>query len=105
MSYGLEGSSVMLVYQGSTMRNSENSVLDEFFDLLKSTPIWFRPILAAVVYIVFRFVMPPLLPSVQGGLDVRTILRPMCVTLAPVLAGGVILAWIFAEGWKLINRR
>ena len=50
-------------------RRRQESVLDDTFDLLKVMPIWVGPILAVVVFILFRFVFPSFIPAKNGGVN------------------------------------
>ena len=81
------------------MARRQKSLLDDTFDLLKVTPIWVGPSIAALVFIVLRFVLPPFVPAnSQAGF------RPLLLTLSWVSAAAILLAWILAELGKLKNR-
>jgi restriction system protein len=86
-------------------RRRQQSVLDDIFALLKVTPIWVGPVLALIILVIFRFVIPAFLPAQHGGMDVAAIWRPLLPMLAWLFAGAVLLAWVSAEIWKLMNRR
>lgn len=86
-------------------RRRESTVLDDIFELLKIAPIWVGPILAVLTFVVFRFILPALAPTQQGGLNVGAFWGPLFKTLAWYLAGAVLVVWIAAEIWKLLNRR
>ncbi len=86
-------------------RRSRQSMIEDIFDTLKVTPIWVGPILAVVVFLIFRFIPPLFFPGSQAGLDTNVILRPLFASLAWALGGVVLLAWGFAEIWKLLNGR
>ncbi len=80
-------------------------MLDEVFERLKVTPIWFGPVLALVVFVFFRFAIPLLMPSAKPGFSVSSLLLQMLPLLSWLAGGALLLAWFMAELWKLFNRR
>lgn len=86
-------------------RRRQDSLFDDILDLLKVTPMWVGPILAVVFFVVFRFLIPSFLPDTQHGVAVGALWQPMMTMLAWAFAGAVMLAWVVAEIWKLMNRR
>jgi restriction system protein len=86
-------------------RRRQESILDDAFDLLKITPTWVGPVLAAVVFALFRFFIPLFIPAKQSGVDTGAIMRPLMSMFSWLMAGAVLAAWILAEIWKLMNRR
>lgn len=90
-------------------RGRRRSMLEDSFemllDLLKVVPIWVGPILAVVAFVLLRFVFPEFLPANPGGAGIGEVWRSLYTMSSWVAAGGVLLAWLVAEVWKLINRR
>jgi restriction system protein len=86
-------------------RRRQESVFDAIGEMLKVTPAWVGPILVVVTFVGFRFVVPALIPAKQGGIDPGLLMRPLLDALAWIFAGAVLAAWVFAEIWKLGNRR
>ena len=82
-----------------------DDILDELFALLRCTPVWVGPVLAVVVFILLRFVLPALMPVKQAGLDAGNFFRPLLMTVSWFLAGAVLVVWALAEIWKRTNRR
>jgi len=87
------------------MPRQQHSILDDIFDLLKITPIWVGPVFAVVVFILLHYVFPALMPAKQSGVDVGSLWRPLLSMLSWFFAGAVLVAWVMAEVWKLMNRR
>jgi restriction system protein len=86
-------------------RRREESVVDQLFDVLKLTPVWVGPVLAAALFVVLRLLML-LVPSGDAPSATQAaLLRPMLDIFSWVVAGAVITAWVTAEIWKLFNRR
>lgn len=86
---------------------SERSSVDELFDLLLVVPAWVGPILAAVVFAVMRWVIPPLLAADSGSEFSRSGLRVIAQVMhgfAPWAGGLTLLVWIAAEIKKWMNR-
>jgi restriction system protein len=78
---------------------------DNLRDLLTLMPWWVGPVLALVVVVGIRFLVPLAFPPSRGHADLGTVVRGIC-PLASWLAGGVVLlAWTWAEGIKFTNRR
>jgi restriction system protein len=86
-------------------RRQKESFLDDLFHILKVMPTWVGPILAVVVFVLLRFVIPSLLPANAGVIDAGSIWGPLFAMLSWLFAGCVLLAWVAAEIWKLMNRR
>jgi len=86
-------------------RRQEQSIADDIFEALKIAPIWLGPLLSTFVFVFVRFVVPALLPSKQGGIDVGALWRPIFAGLSWICAAGCLFLWAMAELWKLSNRR
>jgi restriction system protein len=86
-------------------RKSENTLTNELSALLKHTPIWVGPLLAAIVFCFFWFIIPLLIPKNDTGSGVISMLPPLLHLFAWLLAGLVLLLWVGAEISKLSNRR
>ncbi|MEI8197075.1 MAG: restriction endonuclease [Phycisphaerae bacterium] len=87
-------------------RKQKGSALDVVFETLKLAPFWVGPVLAAVVFAFIRFVVPLFFQSPKTGtFDVAVLLRQMVPMFSWLIAGAVLLAWVMAEIWKLMNRR
>ena len=50
-------------------RRQQPPLLPVIFDLLKVAPFWVGPILAVIVFVLFRFVSPAFIPATKGGID------------------------------------
>ena len=83
----------------------QSSPLDDMFAILKVVPFWVGPILAAIVYVFFRFLLPALLTPKHSGFDPGAILRQLSSSLSWLPAVAILGAWVAAEIWKLFNRR
>jgi hypothetical protein len=79
-------------------------MLEAISDLLRVAPIWVGPIVAAVFFVVFRFLLPSLIPGPSAGVDPGTVLRPMFSTFARILPCAVLVFWVVAELSKLMDR-
>jgi restriction system protein len=89
-------------------RQTKQSLVDDLFDLLLEVPAWVGPILAAVVFAVMRWVMPPLFMLGSGDNDVsRGGLKLFAMVShgwAPWAGGFILLVWIGAEIKKALRR-
>ncbi len=86
------------------MAGRRQSLVDEVFDLLKLTPTWFGPILAAGAFASFRFLIPLLLRPGGGPIDAGILLRQLMPLLAWFAAGAILFVWLMAEFRKLSER-
>ncbi len=85
-------------------RRNDGGLLDEVFEFLKNTPVWVGPSLSVVVFLSLRYVLPSFMPAKQGGIDSSVMFRPIFLLLSWVCGGAIIVAWVYAEIWKLSNR-
>ena len=90
-------------------RRNERSILNDLFEMLVVTPIWFGPIFAGLVFATLYWVMPwALLPRNPGDITERTISQVIggsSVYVAPYAAGVALFVWLVAEGKKFMRRR
>jgi restriction system protein len=83
---------------GGLKRNE--GLLNDLYDLLVAAPRWLGPVLAALSYPCFRYLVPGLVP--KGQLDPLAALVRGLAWMAPVL---VLMVWLAAEVRKLTDRR
>lgn len=92
-------------------RRKKESVLDDLFQVLLKTPWWVGPILAAVVFVFIRFIVPYILGHVGSKPDdplakgLSAGLSPLLSMLAPLGCLVVLGIWGIAEVTKFRNRR
>ena len=90
-------------------RRKENSFVDELFDLLLVVPIWVGPVLAAVVFVLLRWVIPAALGGSVGAQNMTSSavggLSMFAFKGAPWAGAGVLMIWVGAEIKKLLNGR
>jgi restriction system protein len=82
-----------------------HSEFDGLAEILRSAPVWFGPLVAAAVFVVFHFVLPAFLHSKINAVDIGPILQPFALLASWLLTGAVLFIWVGAELWKLTNRR
>lgn len=86
-------------------RRRQQLVLDDVFEMLKVAPIWVGPVLAVIVFIAFRFILPLCIPAKQPGVvDAGVMFRPLLQMMSWAFPLVIMGAWVLAEGWKLFNR-
>ena len=88
---------------GRQRRQTQESVLEGLFELLKVVPAWVGPVLAVIAFVVCRFLIPLIFPSKDGSFDAASMIRSILVMLSWFVAGGILLIWIIAQAWKLFN--
>lgn len=91
-------------------RRKKESGPDELFKFLVGVPWWVGPILAALVFIGFRAILPAILsssvdPTDAGMKTFTTTLTTLSQKFAPIASLGVIFIWGIAEVKKFADRR
>lgn len=85
-------------------RRQQPPLLPVIFDLLKVAPFWVGPILAVIVFVLFRFVSPAFIPATKGGIDPAVLWQPLFSIFAWAFAGAVLVLWVIAEIRKRMDR-
>lgn len=85
-------------------RKQQDSILDDIFDLLKSTPIWVGPVLAVLGFALFRYLLPLLFPVKTGEADPGILIRVLLSTVSWFVGGAILFVWVLAEIHKLAHR-
>lgn len=90
-------------------RRKEIGFVDELFDLLLVVPIWVGPLVAGVVFVLLRWVIPAVFGGSAGAQNMTSsavgTLSMFAFKGAPWAGAGVLLIWIGAEIKKLLNGR
>lgn len=94
-------------------KSPADHLMDDLFDLLRHVPWWVGPILIAVVFVSFRYVVPALFFSTPPSPDLSSqiskvsdpVFRRLSIGMAPILAGIVAVMWMVAEASKFARRR
>lgn len=92
-------------------RRKKESLLEDLFHVLLKMPWWVGPILAAVVFVFIRFIVPYILGHVGNKPDdpfakiFSAGLSPLLSMLAPLACLVVLGIWGVAEATKFRNRR
>jgi restriction system protein len=104
--------SALLLYSPRTFarkehvgRRRDETFFDNMLDLLTVTPAWVGPVLAAALFVVVRFMLPPLFGPRDDGPDTGIVIRQVLPVVALFLGGLVMLAWLVAEFTKFLDRR
>lgn len=87
-----------------TRRRKDEGFFDDLYEMLLVVPAWVGPPLAAVFYLVLRF----LIPAIFGGSekpDIGTVVAGVAKGLALPVAGLVVFLWLLAELQKWRRRR
>ncbi|MEI7766553.1 MAG: restriction endonuclease [Phycisphaerae bacterium] len=82
-------------------RRREEPLLDVIFEMLKYFPFWVGPILALVVFLLLRLLVPSFITTDKNSGE---LLRSVCGLLSWLMGGAILLAWGMAELWKFKNR-
>ena len=83
-------------------RKADGELLNTTYEMLLIAPRWFGPVFAGVVFVALRYVVPAIL--ITDTIDIKTMAGGVSFKIAPVVAGLVVLVWIFAEIHKFSNR-
>lgn len=90
-------------------RRNEPDLLVDIFTILKHLPIWVGPILAMLVFAVFRWAVPGLMSLTTSeaphGEVVPGVLSGVAISVAPFAGAIVLMLWVAAEVWKFTQRR
>ncbi|MBX3405105.1 MAG: restriction endonuclease [Phycisphaeraceae bacterium] len=90
-------------------RRTESGFVDVLFDLLLVVPIWVGPALAAVVFVLLRWVVPAALGGSVGAQNMTSsavgTLSMFAFNCAPWAGAAVLLIWVGAEIKKRLNGR
>jgi restriction system protein len=86
-------------------RRREDSILDSLFATLKFAPNWLGPVLAIIVFAGFRWLLPWVLSTEKGQLDVFALVRNVCPVVSWYAGGMVLIIWVVAEFHKFSNKR
>jgi len=84
-------------------RKADN--FDQLQELLTLMPWWIGPILALLMFLGIRFLLPRVFTTSEQPLSPGHFIRGLASTLSWVCGGLVLLAWVLAEIAKLSNRR
>ena len=97
---------------GRRRKSDSNEFFNGLLEILLAVPWFVGPLIALLVFLAFRFLIPALIPSVTGTdvsaqMDRGThpIYRGVSVFIAPWAAGVVVFVWLVAEGKKIGQRR
>jgi len=92
-----------------TRRRNERGI-DSYVHALTGMPWWVGPVVAAFVFVFFRFLLPAILTSGHDPTDPQwktfsATLVPFCTKLAPYPALFFLFLWVIAEATKWVDRR
>ncbi len=88
-------------------RRTKDDPLGDLYRLLLAMPWWCVPVLAALVFLVLRFLLPAFLRASPNPVLAPTIqmLRMLSTPAAPVISLFILAIWICAEVGKFIDRK
>jgi restriction system protein len=89
-------------------RPKESSLTDELFALLLSAPVWVGPCLAAIAFVVMRWVLPTFFMAGTKDHELTRSGMKVFATLShgfsPWAGGLILMVWVAAEIKKLMRR-
>jgi restriction system protein len=87
-------------------RNTDDPPLfDAVLDILKLTPVWVGPTLAAAIFLLLYYIIPFLIPASPNGLGPGIIVKTVLPMFGWLFAFVIMIAWIGAEIHKLYGKR
>jgi len=90
-------------------RRSKRGFVDELFDLLVQVPIWVGPVLAAIVFVVLRWILPAAFAAGSGENEISrggmNVFAKMAHGSAPWALLLTLMIWAAAEFKKFATRR
>lgn len=90
-------------------RKNESPLFDGLIEILQAAPWWGGPILTALVFGLFAYIVPAVLGKEIPGNQLSVLVSKLALTtapnIAPFAAGIVFMLWGFVEFQKWIDRR
>lgn len=84
-------------------KSDAEQYLANLYKLLLTSPVWAGPAFAAIVFVLFRYLVPAMSPADERS--VGGVIAAFSIVAAPYPALAVIITWLLAEAHKLRQRR